>query len=73
MFHVVNIKQAASYFGDADNVKLLLDHGAKINTEPIGFYGTELAGKFASLCNAQFSNTHQLLCTPEMQTLFAFF
>ena len=40
----INDHQAASWFGDADNVKLLIDHGANLNTDPIGFYGTELTG-----------------------------
>ena len=34
--------QAAAWFGDADNVKILLDHGAKANTDPIGIYGNAL-------------------------------
>ena len=34
--------QAAAWFGDADNVKLLLDHGAIVNTEPLGIYGNPL-------------------------------
>jgi ankyrin repeat protein len=36
--------QAAAWFGDADNVQLLLEHGAQLNTEPIGYYGNELQG-----------------------------
>ena len=36
--------QAAAWFGNATNVKLLLDNGAKINTDPIGIYGNELQG-----------------------------
>ncbi|KAH7409913.1 ankyrin repeat-containing domain protein [Phaeosphaeria sp. MPI-PUGE-AT-0046c] len=34
--------QAAAYRGDVDNVRLLLDHGALLNTPPIGLYGNEL-------------------------------
>ena len=41
---ITNSFQAAAWFGDADNVKLLLDYGAKTNTEPIGYYGHELQG-----------------------------
>jgi hypothetical protein len=36
--------QAAAYRGDVGNVELLLDHGALLNTEPIGYYGNELQG-----------------------------
>jgi hypothetical protein len=36
--------QAAAYHGNAENVRLLLDHGALLNTAPIGIYGNELQG-----------------------------
>jgi hypothetical protein len=36
--------QAAAFRGDSSNVKLLLDHGALLNTSPIGYYGNELQG-----------------------------
>ena len=34
--------QAAAWFGDVDNVKMLLEHGAEVNTEPIGIYGSAI-------------------------------
>lgn len=36
--------QAAAYHGNAENVRLLLDHGALLNTAPLGIYGNELQG-----------------------------
>lgn len=48
--------QAAAWFGDADNVKLLLDRGAKTNTEPIGYYGHELQGTHHSIIITNFAN-----------------
>jgi hypothetical protein len=36
--------QAAAYCGNAENVRLLLEHGALFNTAPIGHYGNELQG-----------------------------
>ncbi|RYF32201.1 MAG: ankyrin repeat domain-containing protein [Cytophagaceae bacterium] len=40
----LTVLQAAAYCGKSENVKLLIDHGAKLNTEPIGIYGNELQG-----------------------------
>jgi hypothetical protein len=36
--------KAAAFRGDSSNVELLLDHGALLNTSPIGYYGNELQG-----------------------------
>lgn len=65
--------QAAAYRGDVENVELLLDHGALLNTEPIGYYGNELQG---SVCHPWLLipclSFMQLLSIPEMRQQSAF-
>lgn len=44
---MLTVDQAAAYRGDVDNVRLLIEHGAMLNTPAIGLYGNELQGKYS--------------------------
>jgi ankyrin repeat protein len=48
-YSLLMIIEAAAYRGEVENVELLLDHGASLNTAPIGIYGNELQGAFLYL------------------------